>query len=101
MAVYQPKWGTSVLPRVWLTQIVPSERPFVIKNNEVWTGSPVHITYVRGQLLQANNEHNKAKQLPATLDEYKQVLLGRILPEKPTEYHLRESKNTQMDWRTG
>lgn len=37
-------------------------------------GIPVHLYYNHGQLLQAENEYNKAALLPTTLDEYKQVL---------------------------
>ena len=42
---------------------------------------PVHLYYNHRQLLQAENEYNKAALLPETLDEYKQVL-DRHRPEK-------------------
>lgn len=62
--------------------------------------SPVDLAYDRGQLLQAKDEYNKAKLLPTTLDEYKQVL-DRIVLGKITEHPPRESKNTWMGWRAG
>jgi len=58
----------------------------VITENDVLVGGTrVYLTYVRGQLLQANNEYNKAKLLPTTFDEYKQVF-NRIPPEKLAEH---------------
>jgi hypothetical protein len=73
----------------------------VIRNNHAQRGGGlIDPVYDRGQLLQAENEYNKAALLPATLDEYKQVL-NPILPEEPTEHPLRENRNTWMDWRVG
>lgn len=73
----------------------------MITGNDVLEGgSPVRLAYVGGQLSQANNENNKAKLLPTTLDEYKQVS-DHILSEETTEHLPRESRNTWMDWGTG
>lgn len=68
----------------------------MITGNDVLTnGNKAYLTYVRGQMLQANNEYNKAKLLPITFDEYQQVL-DRISSEKLTEHPPRESRNTSM-----
>jgi len=61
---------------------------------------PAGLYYNNQQLLKATNEYNKAALLPATLDEYKQVL-HRIHPEKPAKHLPRGNRNTRTDLRAG
>ena len=63
-------------------------------------GMPTELYYNLQQLLQAENEYNKAALQPNTLDEYNQVL-NRNPPEKPAEPLLRANENTWTDSRIG
>ena len=68
----------------------------------VTMGTPVSVDlcYDRWQLLQAENEYNKASLLSTTLGEYNQVL-DHIPTEKPIKHLLRGNRNAWVDSRTG
>lgn len=81
---------------------MPDPRRFVISDDggvSIGGGLEAHLVYDRDQLLQAQNEYNKASLSAAALDEYRQVP-DYGLPEKPTERSSRESRNMWTDLRT-
>jgi hypothetical protein len=62
-------------------------------------GLEAHLVYDRDQLLQAQNEYNKASLSAAALEEHRQVPDYGLL-EKPTKHPSRESRNMWTDLRT-